>query len=80
MENSNNHIDIAGRICSDFSFSHEVYGEGFYRFDVEVDRLSEATDILPVTVSERIIDRSRMTPGEWIRIEGQIRSYNNYVD
>jgi single-stranded DNA-binding protein len=80
MENSNNQINIAGRIYSDFTFSHEVYGEGFYRFDVEVERLSEAMDVLPVTVSERIIDRTRMTAGEWVQIEGQIRSYNNYVE
>jgi hypothetical protein len=80
MENSNNQINIAGRIYSDFSFSHEVYGEGFYRFDVEVERLSEAMDVLPVTVSERIIDRGRMTAGEWVQNEGQIRSYNNYVE
>jgi single-stranded DNA-binding protein len=80
MENSNNQINIAGRICSDFTFNHEVYGEGFYRFDVEVERLSEAMDVLPVTVSERIIDRTRMVNGEWVHIEGQIRSYNNYVE
>lgn len=80
MENGNNHIEIAGQVCSDFAFNHEVYGEGFYRFDVEVERLSEATDILPVTVSERIIDKNAMTMGMYVHILGQIRSYNNYVE
>jgi len=80
MENGNNCIDIGGRIASEFEFSHEIYGEGFYRFDVEVDRLSGAGDILPVTVSERIVDKSAMQVGQLIRINGQIRSYNNYVE
>ena len=80
MENGNNFIDIGGRITSEFVFSHEIYGEGFYRFDVKVDRLSGAGDILPVTVSERIVDKDAMTPGQIVRIIGQIRSYNNYVE
>jgi len=80
MENGNNFIDIGGRIVSDFVFSHEIYGEGFYRFDVEVDRLSGAGDILPVTVSERIVDKETMTAGQLVKISGQIRSYNNYVE
>ena len=80
MENINNHIGIAGRVCSDFEFSHELYGEGFYRFDVEIYRLSEASDILPVTISERIINMSDVNVGTWIYIIGQIRSYNNYVE
>ncbi|MCL2216621.1 MAG: single-stranded DNA-binding protein [Defluviitaleaceae bacterium] len=80
MENGNNFIDIGGRIYSDFVFSHEIYGEGFYRFDVEVDRLSGNSDVLPVTVSERIVDREKMAVGLPVRILGQIRSYNNYVE
>ena len=80
MENTNNIIDIGGIICSDFTFSHEIYGEGFYRFDVEVPRLSEAADVLPVTVSERIIDRTTMVQGVMINIAGQIRSYNSYIE
>ena len=80
MENGNNFIDIGGRIASDFVFSHEIYGEGFYRFDVEVDRLSGAGDVLPVTVSERIVDKETMQIGQQVRINGQVRSYNNYVE
>ena len=80
MENINNHIGVAGRIYSDFEFSHEVYGEGFYRFEVEIFRLSDASDILPVTISERIIDMDNVQVGTWVYITGQIRSYNNYVE
>ena len=80
MENSNNFINIGGCIATEFVFSHEIYGEGFYRFDVEVGRLSGAGDILPVTVSERIVDKDNMKIGQPIMIHGQIRSYNNYVE
>jgi len=57
-----------------------IYGEGFYRFDVDVSRLSGAGDTLPVTVSERIVDKERIIPGQFVRINGQIRSYNYYVE
>ena len=80
MDNINNHIGIAGRVYSDFEFSHEVYGEGFYRFEVEIYRLSEASDVLPVTISERIVDFDSVNVGDWVYIAGQIRSYNNYVE
>jgi len=80
MENINNHIGILGRVSSDFEFSHEVYGEGFYRFYVEIYRLSDVSDLLPVTVSERIVDMNSLDVGSWVYVQGQIRSYNNYVE
>jgi len=80
MENGTNFIEVGGRVLSGLNFSHEIYGEGFYRFDVEVERLSGTADALPVTVSERIIDKAAMKPGQLVLIRGQIRSYNNYVE
>jgi len=80
MEDTNNCIKISGRISSEFTFSHEVYGEGFWCFDVEVGRLSDKSDILPITVSERIVQKEKMQPGQAVHIIGQIRSYNNYVE
>ena len=80
MEKATNNIDIGGRIQTDFEFNHEIYGEVFYRFNVAVDRLSGNSDVLPVTVSERIIDKETMKPGKLVRVAGQIRSYNSYVE
>jgi len=80
MDNGTNFIEVGGRVLHDLIFSHEIYGEGFYRFDIEVERLSGTADALPVTVSERIIDRSAMKPGQLVLVRGQIRSYNNYVE
>ena len=73
----NNIITLIGTIVSDKQFSHEVYGEGFYTFDLEVPRLSENSDIIPVTASERILDKN-FKVGQKVIIDGQFRSYNNY--
>ena len=52
----NNQVSIIGEIVSDFQFSHEVYGEGFYMMEVSVRRLSDCMDYIPVMVSERLIN------------------------
>lgn len=76
----NNSVGIIGIIKSEPKFSHEVYGEGFYIFDVAVERLSENADVLPVTISERLIDKSLLIPDTVVKVNGQLRSYNNYTD
>lgn len=74
----NNNTIIVGTISSGMEFSHEVYGEGFYVFYVDVPRLSDSCDRLQVTISERLIADQDMSIGRRIKIEGQFRSYNNY--
>lgn len=74
----NNYITIIGKIQEEASFSHEVYGEGFYTFYVSVDRLSEIYDILPVTISERLVNIDEIVIGREVIINGQVRSYNSY--
>jgi len=76
----NNVVFMAGKIISEMEFSHEVYGEGFYKFLIEVPRLSKYCDIIPVTISERLIAKDEVFTGKCIEIEGQYRSYNNYSD
>ncbi|MBR7186566.1 MAG: single-stranded DNA-binding protein [Clostridia bacterium] len=72
----NNKVYIMGEIVSEAVFSHEVYGEGFYEFYVKVMRLSGQADILPVTISERLIQSSDLQVGSVISAVGQFRSYN----
>lgn len=72
----NNKVTISGEIVSGFTFSHDVFGEGFYLFDLKVNRLSDTEDIIPVMVSERIIDVEQDLTGSYAVIEGQFRSYN----
>lgn len=75
----NNTVTIAGIIESLPVFSHEVYGEGFYNFAVNVTRLSDSFDKIPVLISERLVEKELLTVGKVVEIEGQFRSYNNYT-
>ena len=76
----NNQVSILGTIISDFRYSHEVYGEGFYMVDVSVNRLSDFVDIIPVMVSERIVDVTKNYEGNLIYVLGQFRSYNRHEE
>ena len=72
----NNKVYVMGEIVSDATFSHEVYGEGFYEFFVRVMRLSGQADTLPITISERLIQDGMLAKGKMICALGQFRSYN----
>ena len=74
----NNKVGVIGVIVSDFTFSHEVFGEGFYMVDVAVNRLSEQTDIIPLMISERLLDVHQDYKGQTIEAVGQFRSYNRH--
>ncbi len=74
-----NSVKIVGQMITPLSFSHEMYGEGFYTFEVEVPRLSNSVDVLPVTVSERLIVDMDLSVGSFVEIYGQLRSYNRYI-
>lgn len=80
LTEKNNKVFISGEILSDAEFSHEVYGEGFYEMNVLVRRLSGQGDVLPVTVSERLIADKDLKVGSVINALGQFRSYNKLVD
>ena len=72
----NNRVYFMGEIVSEATFSHEVYGEGFYELFVRVMRLSGQADILPVTISERLIQGHDLKVGSTVCALGQFRSYN----
>ena len=74
----NNHLVLMGKVTSEKRFSHEIYGERFFIFDMEVPRLSSTQDIIPVTISERLISEDTLQVGKKILIKGQFRSYNSY--
>lgn len=73
-----NHLVLMGKVVSDKEFSHEVYGEKFYLFNLEVPRLSETSDIIPITISERLLTDIDISIGKKVVVEGQFRSYNGY--
>ncbi len=79
-EKDTNIVKLVGKIASEKNFSHEMYGEGFYYIDLEVSRLSDSVDILPVMISERLIVNMDINIGQYVIIEGQLRSYNRYIE
>lgn len=76
----NNQVSIMGKIASGFTFSHQVYGEGFYLIDILVKRLSDSEDRIPLMVSERLVDVTQDYEGEYIMVQGQFRSYNRHEE
>lgn len=77
---TNNQVTIAGEVVSEFVFSHEVYGENFYVVNISVCRLSNSFDVIPVMVSERLLDVKMDYRGEILLATGQFRSYNRHEE
>ena len=74
----NNYLTLVGKVTGDKKFSHEIYGERFYIFNLEIPRLSGNEDIIPITVSERLIGENTLSEGNKLLVKGQFRSYNSY--
>ena len=76
----NNQVTIAGEVMGGFTFSHDVFGEGFYVMEISVGRLSDSNDIIPIMVSERLVDVKKDYTGMHAVINGQFRSYNRHEE
>ena len=74
----NNYLTLVGKVTGEKRFSHEIYGERFYIFDLSIPRLSGNADIIPITVSERLIRENTLSEGNKLLVKGQFRSYNSY--
>ena len=74
----NNYLTLVGKVTGEKKFSHEIYGESFYIFNLEIPRLSGNSDIIPITVSERLIKEDTLIEGKKLLVKGQFRSYNSY--
>ena len=74
----NNYLTLVGKVSSEKRFSHEIYGERFYSFDLCIPRLSGSADVIPVTASERLFTDEMLQEGTKLLIKGQFRSYNSY--
>ena len=74
----NNYLTLVGKVTGEKRFSHEIYGERFYIFDLSIPRLSGNSDIIPITVSERLISDEMLQEGKKLLVKGQFRSYNSY--
>ena len=74
----NNYLTLVGKVTGEKKFSHEIYGERFYIFNLEIPRLSGVADIIPITISERLITEDTLNEGQKLLVKGQFRSYNSY--
>ncbi len=77
---NNNKVYLYGKVVSKPEFSHEIYGEKFFDINIEVNRLSEQTDIIPITISERLFNEETMGLNCFVAVKGQFRSYNKMID
>lgn len=76
MEHMDNQITIRGSLLNLPKISHENHGKKFYRFILEIPRLSGTVDLVPVIAEESILNIMDLSAGDMIRVEGQIRSHN----
>ncbi len=74
----NNYLTLVGKVTGEKQFSHEIYGERFYIFSLSIPRLSGNEDIIPITISERLIGENTLQEGKKLLVKGQFRSYNSY--
>jgi len=74
----NNYLTLVGKVTGEKKFSHEIYGERFYCFNLGIPRLSGNEDIIPITISERLIQEDTLQEGKKLLVKGQFRSYNSY--
>ena len=80
MEHSANHIFLRGSLSALPEFSHENHGRRFFRFSLEVPRLSGAVDLLPVVTEDSLLDTIDLSAGSMLTVTGQIRSHNVRTD
>lgn len=73
-----NKVTLSGTITEEFKHDHEIYGEGFYTTKLTVERDSGTSDVIPIMVSERLIDVNAVWTGRFVRVSGQFRSYNKH--
>ncbi len=76
----NNWVSLSGKIIKEPIYSHQVFSEGFYETYIEVKRLSDNYDIIPITISERLVMDCELRAGDYVTVEGQFRSYNKLID
>ncbi|MCL2621695.1 MAG: single-stranded DNA-binding protein [Firmicutes bacterium] len=76
---TNNKVYLSGKVVSMPVYSHEMYGEGFYELMLSVNRLSEQKDIIPITISERLLSEGKTSFGSEVSVKGQFRSYNKLI-
>ncbi|MBR3762217.1 MAG: single-stranded DNA-binding protein [Lachnospiraceae bacterium] len=74
----NNQVTVVGEVVSTIDYDHEAYGERFYTLMLSIERTSGTKDVIPVVISEHLLDFSRDYQGEYLEIKGEFRSFNQH--
>ncbi|GAA0221401.1 single-stranded DNA-binding protein [Metaclostridioides mangenotii] len=80
INTENNVVNLRGELENELKFSHEIFGEKFYNIDIKINRLSDSFDILPITISERLLQDIDIEEQNFVSVTGQLRSYNKSID
>lgn len=76
LRDINNKVMLVGDVVSNYEYNHDNHGESFYTFKVRIERTSGHSDIIPVLLSDRLVDVNENIVGRNVSITGQYRSYN----
>ena len=79
IKDDTNIVNLTGELEDNLEFSHEIFGEKFFNTKIKINRLSDVYDILPMTVSERLIEELDFKNNKFVTVSGQLRSYNKNV-
>lgn len=80
VKEDTNVVNLIGELDSNLEFSHEIFGEKFYNTKIKINRLSDSYDILPITISERLLEDRDFENNKLVSVTGQLRSYNKNID
>lgn len=80
VKHDTNVVYLRGELDENMEFSHEIFGEKFFNAKIKINRLSESYDILPLTVSERLLQDIDIKSNNKVNVIGQLRSYNKNID
>ncbi|MEG0051285.1 MAG: single-stranded DNA-binding protein [Terrisporobacter sp.] len=80
VKDDTNVVNLKGELEDELEFSHEIFGEKFYSTKIRIHRLSNSYDVLPMTISERLLEEIDFENEKLVSVVGQLRSYNKNVD
>lgn len=80
VKDDTNVVNLMGELEDKLEFSHEIFGEKFYNTKIKINRLSDSYDVLPITVSERLLEEIDFENNKPVKVVGQLRSYNKNID
>lgn len=80
LKEDTNIVNLRGELGEELTLSHEIFGEKFYSARIKIHRLSDTYDVLPITVSERLLQEVNLSENNLVDVSGQLRSYNKNID